>query len=193
VLDVQVLDDARAASLVRGALLVALREPISSTSLATSVGLTRQRVRYHLKVLEEGGLVVQVGERQWGGITERLLIATARSYVVSVEALGDLAGGPARVRDRPSANYLIALAAQAIRDVNALMRRAEVEHRPLATLSLETTIRFATPADRARFADEISATIREIAARYHQSSSRRGRDHRLVLLVHPTTEEAVGS
>jgi DNA-binding transcriptional ArsR family regulator len=124
VLDVQVLDDARAASLVRGALLVALREPISSTSLATSVGLTRQRVRYHLKVLEEGGLVVQVGERQWGGITERLLIATARSYVVSVEALGDLAGGPARVRDRPSANYLIALAAQAIRDVNALMRRA---------------------------------------------------------------------
>jgi hypothetical protein len=61
-------------------------------------------VNYHLRALEEHHLVVVAGERQWGGLKERLLVATAASYLVSPSALGPAAADPGRANDRSSAS-----------------------------------------------------------------------------------------
>src|SRR5690606_40804552 len=112
-LEVEVLERPKAAALtldpIKGRLLAALAKPGSAASLASQVGLTRQKVNYHLRVLEEHHLVEPVEERRWGGLKERRVVATAASYVVSPAALGPIAADPARTSDRLSASYLIAV------------------------------------------------------------------------------------
>jgi len=73
---------------VRSRLLSELAVPASAATLAARVGLARQKVNYHLNALEAHGLVHRAHERKWGGLTERLLVASAASYVVSPGALG---------------------------------------------------------------------------------------------------------
>ena len=96
--DVEVIEDPAAAVValdpIRARLLAALAEPASAATLAGAVGLTRQKVNYHLRALEAHGLVEVAEERRWGGLTERLLVATAASYVISPGALGAAAADP---------------------------------------------------------------------------------------------------
>ncbi|TDV47818.1 helix-turn-helix protein [Actinophytocola oryzae] len=170
---------------VRARLLGALREPASAATLATKVGLTRQKVNYHLRQLEAHGLVEAAGTRVWGGLTERLLVATAGGYVVAPEPLGEPVGGP----DRLSAAYLIAVAARAVREVGALARRAARADRTLPVLALDAEIRFATPDDRAAFADELAAAVSTLAAKYHDEKAPGGRWQRLLVAVHPRPKD----
>jgi DNA-binding transcriptional ArsR family regulator len=189
VLDVEVIDDPAAAVValdpVRARLLAALGEPASAAELAGRTGLSRQRVNYHLRALEAHGLVRLAGERRWGGLTERRLVATATSYVVSPAALGAVATDPARAADRMSARYLVALAARVVREVGGLARRADAEDKRLATLGIDAEIAFADPAARAAFAEELAAAVTALTARYHATG---GRPHRLVVAVHPTPD-----
>jgi DNA-binding transcriptional ArsR family regulator len=188
-LDVEVIEDPAAAVValdpVRARLLAALAEPGSAATLAAREGLTRQKVNYHLRALEAHGLVRLVEERRWGGLTERLFVATAASYVVSPGALGAAAPDPARAADRLSARYLIALAARVVREVGDLARRADREHKRLATLALDTEIRFRSAAERAAFTDELAAAVTLLVARYHDAAASAGRPHRLVVAAHP--------
>ena len=63
VLDVEVIEDPAAAVValdpVRARLLAELGEPASAAALAGRVGLTRQKVNYHLRALEAHGLVAR--------------------------------------------------------------------------------------------------------------------------------------
>ena len=189
-LDVDVIEDAATATValnpLRGRILAALREPASAAGLAQRFGLPRQKVNYHLRALESCGLVTVAGERRHGGLTERLLVASAASYVVSPSAMRENAPDPATMADRLSARYLIALAARAVREVGRLMRTAEAESRRLATLALDTEIGFASAEDQARFADELTRTVAQLAARYHRPD---GRPFRLIVAAHPTPKE----
>lgn len=191
-LDVETVEDPAAAAALmdplRARILSELTEPLSAANLAQRVGLTRQKVNYHLRALEERGLARVAEKRQWGGLTERRLVATAASYVVSPDALGPVASDPARSADRLSAGYLIALAARAVREVGRLVRRARAEGKRLATLSLDTEVNFATPADRAAFTRELSEAVTDLVARYHKPTAPDGRVHRLVVLAHPIEE-----
>ncbi len=94
------IDDPAAASVsldpVRLRLLAALVEPGSATSLAAKIGLARQKVNYHLRTLEQHGLVELVELRRRGNMTERVMQATAASYVISPAALGASAPDPSR-------------------------------------------------------------------------------------------------
>jgi DNA-binding transcriptional ArsR family regulator len=190
VLDVEVIESPAAAVValdpVRARLLAELAEPASAATLAEHVGLSRQKVNYHLRTLEAHDLVEPAGERRWGGLTERLLRATAASYVVSPGALGAAGNDPARARDRLSARYLVALAARMVREVGDLARRADVAGKRLPTLAIDTEIAFRSAADRAAFTDELAAAVTSLAARYHDDA---GRKHRLVVASHPTPKE----
>ena len=182
-LDVDVIEDPAAATValdpIRARLLAELAEPRSAAMLAERVGLTRQKVNYHLRALEAHGLVRVAEERRWGGLTERLLVASAAAYVVSPAALGAAAGDPAATAtDRLSARYLVALAARIVREVG--------NTQPKATFALDSEIRFATPADRAAFADELTRAVTALISRYHDD---RGRPHRLVVAAHPIPKE----
>src|SRR6188508_148974 len=154
-LDVDVIDDPAAATValdpVRSRLLAELAAPASAAALAARLGIARQKINYHLRALEAHGLVQVAETRQWGGLTERRLVATAASYVVAPGALGAAAADPARERDRLSAGYLIALAARAVGEVGAMLRRARAANQHLATLSIDAEIRFRSAAERAAF------------------------------------------
>lgn len=189
VFDVDVIDDPLAAVValdpIRARLLAALAEPGSAATLASRVSLTRQKVNYHLRALQSHGLIQLVEERRWGGLTERFYRASAASYVVGPRALGEAGSDPGRTSDRFSARYLIALAARIVGEVGDLARRAEAEGKRLATLSIDTEIRFRSAGERTAFADELAATVTSLAARYHDASAPEGRTHRLVVAAHP--------
>jgi DNA-binding transcriptional ArsR family regulator len=189
VLDVEVIQEPRAAVValdpVRARLLAELTEPASAATLAGRVGLARQKVNYHLRTLEAHGLVRIVDERRWGGLTERLYLATAAAYVVSPAALGEAASDPDRIADRLSARYLVSLAARIVREVGDLARRGEQDGRRLPTLALDTEIRFRSAAERAAFTDELASAVTTLVSRYHDESAPGGRRQRLVVAAHP--------
>jgi DNA-binding transcriptional ArsR family regulator len=189
-LDVEVIEDPAAAAValdpLRARILAELREPASAAALAQRLGLARQKVNYHLRALEAHGLVAVVEKRMHGGLTERLLGATAASYVVSPAALGSSAPDPARVGDRLSARYLVAIAARIVREVGLMAREADAADRRLATMTIDTEIGFATPEDRARFAEELTRAVTQLAATYHHDG---GRPHRLLVAAHPVPKE----
>src|SRR3954451_13177479 len=102
--DLAVIEDPAAAGVsldpIRAGLLSALAEPGSATTLAAQVGLTRQKVNYHLRALERHGLVELVEERRKGNCTERVMQATAMAYVISPTALSAVAPDPGRAPDQ---------------------------------------------------------------------------------------------
>jgi DNA-binding transcriptional ArsR family regulator len=184
-LDVEVIEDPAAAAValdpVRARLLAELAEPASAATLAGRLGLARQKVNYHLRTLEAHGLVESAGERRWGGLTERLLVATAASYLVSPGALGGVRA------DRLSARYLIALGARMVREIADLARRAERAGKRLPVLALDTEIAFASAAERAAFTEELTGAVTALVSRYHHAG---GRPHRLLVAAHPLPKEA---
>ena len=185
--DVDVIEDPRAAAAaldpIRSRLLAELADaPASAATVAGRIGLPRQKVNYHLKMLEGHGLVELAEVRMRGGIAERVLRATAASYVVSPAAIGEGGARPEQVADRLSARYLITLAGRLVREVGALARKADAAGRRLPTMGIDTEIRFRSAADRAAFADDLTAAVLDLAARYHHDD---GRPHRLIVAAHP--------
>jgi DNA-binding transcriptional ArsR family regulator len=188
-LAVDVIDDPAAAMValepVRSRLLAELAEPASAATLAARMGIARQKINYHLRALETHHLVRVAEKRQWGGLTERLMVASAASYIVSPGAMGPVAADPDRGADRLSASYLLALAARIVREVKALLGRAAETEKRLPTLSIDTVIRFRSAADRAAFSQDLTAAVASLAARYHDASAPKGRAHRMVVVAHP--------
>ena len=168
--DVAVIEDAAAAEVsldpIRARMLAELAEPHTATTLAARLGLARQKVNYHVKTLEQHGLVELVEERRKGNMTERVVRASAASYVIS----------PA------------ALAARLVREMGTLINGAARASKPLATFGLDAEVRFARPADRAAFVGELTDALAGIISKYHTET---GRPHRLIVAVHPSiTEDA---
>jgi DNA-binding transcriptional ArsR family regulator len=195
-MDVEVIEDPAAAEAAldpaRARLLAQLAEPRSATMLAAAIGLPRQKVNYHLRTLERHGLVELVEERRKGNVTERMLRATAASYVISPAALAAVAPDPARAPNRLSARWLLALAAQLVRDAGDLITGSAKANKRLATFAMDGEVRFASPADRAAFTEELTRAVTALVAKYHDESAADGRDHRLVIAVHPSVRPAEG-
>lgn len=188
-LDVAVIDDPAAAMAaldpIKARLLAELSTPASAAALAARVGMPRQKVNYHLRGLEDRKLVRHVDERRWGGLTERRLVATATTYVVSPAALGPVASDPKRHADRLSASYVIALGARIVREVGAMWNSARARDTRLATLAIDTTLTFRTPAERSAFADDLAAAVAALAAKYHVEPEPGLRAYRLVVASYP--------
>jgi DNA-binding transcriptional ArsR family regulator len=188
--DIAVIEDQTAAAValdpMRSRLLSELVEPASAGALALRLGIPRQKLNYHLRALEAHGLLELAEERKRGGITERLLRATAVSYVVSPAALDESAADPDLTADHLSARYMVALGGRLVREVASLARRAGAAGKRLPTMAIDTEIGFRSAEDRAAFADELTAAVLELVARYHHDD---GRSHRLVVAAHPRPEE----
>ncbi len=171
---------------VRARLLAELVEAQSATGLAGRLGLARQKVNYHLRTLEEHGLVELVELRRKRGTTERVMRATAGSYVISPAALAPVAPDPDRSPDRLSALWLLALGSRLVEELGMLVRRSRAAGQPLATLGIDTEIAFASAADRAAFATRLSRTIEKLVAAHHAGNAPGARRHRLIVALHPS-------
>lgn len=148
-------------------ILGTLADADSAAGVARKLSLPRQKVNYHLRELEKAGLVREVAQRKKGNCTERLVRATARSYLISPEVLGSLAADPDRIEDRFSSAYLVALAARAIREVAMVRERADRAGKPIDTLSLQADVRFASAADRNAFAEDLATAVAQLVREYH--------------------------
>lgn len=182
-----VLDPARLGLLER------LAEPNSAAGLARATGMPRQKLNYHLRQLEKDGLVELVEERRKGNCMERIVRATARQYLISPEALGKLGADATGVRDRFSSAYLASAAARAVRELTLVRAQADAAGKRIATLTLETEIRFASAGMRAEFANELAETVARLAARYHQENVPGGRTVRLLIGAYPKPASDAGA
>jgi DNA-binding transcriptional ArsR family regulator len=210
-LEIEVIEDPAAAEAsldpIRTRILSELAQPGSATQLAARVGLPRQKVNYHLKALERHGLVELVEERRKGNVTERILRATAASYLISPAALASVAPDPHRFSDRFSAFWLLALAGRMVQEMGQLIAGAAAARQKLATFAIDGEITFRTAADRAAFAEELGVAVTRLVDRYHYDgagdagdadvpggtggpgggpSASAGRKHRLVVAFHPS-------
>ena len=189
-IDIAVIEDPAAAEVslnpIRTRLLSEMAQPASATTLAARIGLPRQLVNYHLRALEQHGLVELVEERRKGNMNERLMQATAMSYVISPAALALVQPDPSRSPDRLSAFWLLALAARLVRDVGALIAGGNLARKRVATFALDAEVRFATAADRAAFAEELATSVAGLVAKYHDAAAERGRAHHVLVAIHPT-------
>jgi DNA-binding transcriptional ArsR family regulator len=181
---------ARAALMpLRRQLLERLREPGSAASLAGQLSIPRQKLAYHLRVLEEAGLVKLVEERQRRGFTERVLVACADTFVLDPALVGPAQQPAGDAQDRHASEHLVRTAAALVRDVARMREGADREGKRLLTLTIEAELTFATPADFDAFTEQLSDAITALAKRYCPSPARRGgRRYRLVTAAHPAIQ-----
>ncbi len=188
--DIRVLEDPAAVEAaldpIRASILAALTEPGSAATVAGAVGLTRQKVNYHLKALEAHGLVEPAETRAWGGITERFVRRSARHLVVCPDVLHSAAIDPDEVADHLSAAYMIAVNARTVSEAGAIAREATAGVR-LPTLTIDTVIGFGSPDDRAAFSAELQSAVAALIAKYHHDD---GRPHRLTVSSYPRPKES---
>jgi hypothetical protein len=151
------------------------------------LGIPRQKVNYHLRELEREGFVELFEERRKGNCMERVVRATAREFLIAPPA------GRTVDADRFSAAYLVSTAARVIRDLAALCLRAGKARKRIATLTLETEIRFATAESRSAFAEELTGSIAHLAAKYHNEKAEGGRRFRLIAASYPALKPEVSS
>ncbi len=151
---------------IRVRALEALREPASAAEVARRIRQPRQKVNYHLKQLEQAGLVERAGERRVGNFVETLYRSAASSFVVSPEVTW---ADPRRARvlqAQISLGELVRLGERLQADAVALLDRAAFEGATIASASVGTEIRFATEADRAAFLSEYLSAVGRLIDRF---------------------------
>ena len=177
---------------IRARILGALAEPGSASSVAKDLGLARQKANYHVRALESHGLVEHVEDRKRGNCTERVVRATARHYLIAPSVLGALEARPEHNADRFSSAYLAAICARTVSEVAELRARAAEVGKKVPTFSLETPVRFSTPAKQAAFAEELANAVAGLVARYHDNSAEGGRWFRVTTGAHPVLNAPPG-
>lgn len=188
-------DPERAVSVLhplRRRILAELERPDSAAGLARRLGLPRQQLNYHVRQLEQEGLIEAVGQRKKRNCTERLVRAVARSYLIGPATLGPLAVEPDRVQDHLSSAYLIAVAAQVIREVASLRERADRAKKRLPTLTLQADVRFASPGAQHAFAEELAQEVARLVAKYHDDTTPGGRRFRVIAGAYPEPRQGGG-
>jgi DNA-binding transcriptional ArsR family regulator len=185
---VQMVHDPRHAALlaapVRQRILEALAEPGSATTVAETLGLSRQLVAYYVRQLETHGYVELVREQPRRGCVERIVRRKAEYLVASPDVLAP-GMDPAKLKDKFSAAYLIGLASRMAREVGEAQALAEKKGVPLPTLSSDVELRFRSPDDRQAFAEELLNCVARLAAKYHDDTHADGRTYRVVVAAHP--------
>jgi DNA-binding transcriptional ArsR family regulator len=166
-------------------LLQLLERPQSAPQLAKTMDMPRQRVLYHLRMLEAQRLVEAQEHGSVGRRIDRSYVRTATSYAIAPKTMGGVAVDPKTVTDAFSTAYLSAVASRALNDLAALGRVAAESGKRVPTLTLETDVRFTSPAEQRRFADELATALTALAARYHHPNAPQGRTFRVFACGYP--------
>lgn len=188
-------DPAQAAVLLQHPLrlkiLAALLEPDSATGVARRMKLPRQTVNYHVRELARARLLARAGRRRCRHLFEQCYVATARGYVLSPDLLGKLAADSSFVADTFSAKYLLGLASKLQSELARSSELAAAAGKRLATLSVNTELRFTSPEQRAAFTEDLQHAIVEVTRRHSSpfsqadGSAAEGRPFRLVVGCYP--------
>jgi DNA-binding transcriptional ArsR family regulator len=181
------LDDAGTArvalSPLRRELLARLREPASAAGLAEALGVPRQKIGYHLRVLEKAGLIGAVSTRKRRGFTETLFEARSGAWLIDPMLLAPAGADAAGKQDRFAAAHLVRTAAGIVRDVSRMQEAAADEGSRLLTFTVEADVAFARPSDIECFAARVADALAAIAADF--ASPGEARRYRVTIAGHP--------
>ncbi|MCB2200755.1 helix-turn-helix domain-containing protein [bacterium] len=173
---------------LRQQILSELTSPDTAANVAKRIGLPRQKVNYHLRELEQVGLLEPVEERKKGNVTEKVVVSVATRWLIDPGALGAIGADPATMREKFSWSYLVARAAKMIGDLASLERGARKAGKKLSTLTLDTDIRFASPTARRQFTEELLQTLGRLVETYNDESAPEGRTYSFFLGAHPAVK-----
>lgn len=172
---------------MRMKILEHLKEPDSASGLARKLNMNRQQLNYHLKELEKNKLLELVEEKKKGNCIERIVRATAKAYLICMDTFPEASTD--EVKDKFSSTYLVAAAAQTIREVAALQELAAKANKKLSTFSLQAELSFADPAALNAFTEELADTVARLMTKYHAGNDPKARKYRFNLFAHPTRSD----
>jgi len=173
-------------------ILSRLSRPRTCPELAKELGMTTQKVNYHMKVLKLAGLVHLVDERRKRGTMEGVYQAVAKSFWFSPRLVTQL-GDRARTRDQASLAYLMQLAEDLQVDIGHMIEREGSALTP--SLGVNAQIQLSDENDRARFLNEIKEIFSHLAQKYGGSVESTHNDddsYRLMLACYSPLKEKEG-
>jgi len=172
---------------IRLEILRRLDQPRTCDDLAEIFQESSQKIYYHVKALQEAGLVDKVSDKRVRGTVEGYYQARARSYWVAPSLVGKI-GSLQQTRDQASLRILLQLAEDVIEDTARLGSKSEVGQ-PVASLSLSAQIHLADAAQRAAFLQELQTTFQNLALKYGVAEDAdASMNFRLVLMCYPKQE-----
>lgn len=174
---------------VRIEILSRLARPRTCPELARELGITTQKVNYHMNVLKEAGLVRLVEERRKRGTLEGVYQAVARSFWFSPRLVTRL-GDRARTTDQASLAYLLQLAEDLQVDIGHMMEREATERTP--SLGVNAQIYLRDEDDRSRFLADVKEMFSHLAGKYGHADSGESDDgdgFRLMLACYSSPQE----
>ena len=166
-------------------ILAGAREPASATQIALRLKLPRQKVNYHVRELARARFLRRAGQARKRNMIEQRWVATATSYALSPELLGDLQANPAAIADAFSAQYLLALASRSQAEVTRAAAAAAAQGKRLSTLAIDCEFRFESAVQRAAFARALTESVTALIERHTSPAAREGRPYRLIVGCHP--------
>jgi DNA-binding transcriptional ArsR family regulator len=168
----------------RVAILQQLAEPRTCTELAELFEQTPQQIYYHVKALENAGLVRKVAERRVRGTVEGHYQAVARSYWLAPGLVGQV-GTPRQAEDQASLRLLLSLMEEVQADVGRLGQQTEVgQHVPSLGLAAEISL---PAAVRPAFLAEVQQLFNDLAEKYSvdAAAAEPADPFRLILACYP--------
>ena len=147
-------------------LLKLMDHPRTCPELGKIFGETPQKIYYHIKVLQNAGLVEQVGERRVRGTVEGSYQARARSYWLASDLVGQI-GGAAIAQDQVSLRHLLSLTEEMRGDIGHL---AQQVGREIPSLGLSLHVELADEARRADFMADVQKMAQILAHKYSATS-----------------------
>jgi predicted ArsR family transcriptional regulator len=171
-------------------ILAAARQPVSATGLAATLGMSRQAVNYHVRVLAKAGFLRRAGRQRKRGLIEQKYVVTARAFVLAPDVLGPLDTGAAELADRSTVAYLLMLAARMQREATTAWQTAQRQGKRVPILALDSEIGFDSPAARAAFAQALTDAVTRVIAEHttpatSPGGAKTGRRYRLALGCYP--------
>lgn len=141
---------------LRRRILDLLDTPDSATGLAARLDTSRQRVNYHLRKLEDAGMVELAEVRQRRGLQERVM--RRRNEIVLIDPTAFSAGVMSR-QDAAGITAVVAMASDQIRRAALVATAAAESGSRVVAATLDTSVRVPSPAALKSLLDEIGAVI----------------------------------
>ncbi|HUS15509.1 MAG TPA: helix-turn-helix domain-containing protein [Chloroflexia bacterium] len=169
-------------------MLKLMDQPRTCLELGRIFGETPQKIYYHIKALQNAGLVEQVGARRVRGTVEGSYQARARSYWLASDLVGQI-GGVAIAQDQASLRHLLSLTEEMRGDIGHL---AQQVGREMPSLGLSLHVELDQESRRAEFMADVESMARILARKYGATAGADDSDaqpprslFRLVLACYP--------
>lgn len=181
---------------IRIELLKRMGEPRTCPELGGELSESAQKIYYHVKALEQVGLVEKTGEQRVRGVVEGYYQAKARSYWLSPALVGRV-GGERTAQEQTALRFLLTLAEEMHGEVGHLGAQSALGTE-VPTLGLSAQIYLPDAARRAEFLREVSALFQQLAIKYGTRADQTPETaptpsneagFRLILACYPTAED----